>query len=58
MYDEKVRPSRGKNEVKGIHKMPEYKRVATMTPLGYPDQPSSMKNRKSLNQIVCLERYE
>jgi hypothetical protein len=40
MYDEKARPSRGKNEVKGIHKMPEYIRVATMTPLSYPDQPS------------------
>jgi len=46
------------DEVKHILKIPRNVRVVTMTPLGYPDQPPSMKKRKSLNQIVCLERYE
>jgi hypothetical protein len=29
-----------------------------MTPLGYPNQPPSQKFRKSLDQIVCFEKYE
>jgi hypothetical protein len=29
-----------------------------MTPLGYPNQPPSQKSRKSLDQIICFEKYE
>ncbi len=44
--------------VKNILKIPKQARVVAMTPLGYPDEPRSPKNRKSLDQIVCFERYE
>jgi nitroreductase len=46
------------DEVKKILKIPESVRVVAMTPLGYPNQPPSQRSRKSLNQIVCLEKYE
>jgi nitroreductase len=46
------------DEVKKILKVPEEFRVVAMTPLGYPDQPPSRKFRKSLDQIVCFEKYE
>jgi len=46
------------DEVKKILKVPEKVRVVAMTPLGYPDQPPSQKFRKSLDQIVCFEKYE
>lgn len=45
-------------EVKDILKIPSQIRVVTMMPLGYPDQPPSMKSRKSLDKIVCYEKYE
>jgi nitroreductase len=45
-------------EVKNILKIPDHIRVVTMLPLGYPDQPSSMKSRKGLDKIVCYEKYE
>ena len=45
-------------EAKKILSIPEYIRVVAMTPLGYPDQPPSQKSRKSLDQIVCYEKYE
>jgi len=46
------------DEVKKILKIPEEVRVVSMTPLGYPIQPPSQRFRKSLNQIVCYEKYE
>jgi nitroreductase len=46
------------DEVKKILKIPEEVRVVAMTPLGYPNQPPSQKFRKSLDQIVCYEKYE
>jgi nitroreductase len=46
------------NEVKDILKIPGHMRVVTMIPLGYPDQPPLMKSRKSLEEIVCYEKYE
>jgi nitroreductase len=46
------------DEVKKILNIPEHIRVVAMTPLGYPNQPSSRKSRKSLDQIVCFEKYE
>ena len=45
-------------EVKRILKIPEHVRVVTMTPLGYPDETPSPKDRKSLDQIVCFEKFE
>jgi nitroreductase len=45
-------------EVKDILKIPSQIRVVTMMPLGYPDQPPSVKSRKSLDKIVCYEKYE
>ena len=46
------------DEVKKILKIPKEVRVVAMTPLGYPNQPPSQKFRKSLDQIVCFEKYE
>jgi nitroreductase len=44
--------------VKNILKIPKQVRVVAMTPLGYPDEPPLPKDRKSLDQIVCFEKYE
>ena len=46
------------DEVKNILKIPKQVRVVAMTPLGYPDEPPSPKDRKSLDQIVCFEKYK
>jgi nitroreductase len=46
------------DEVKKTLSIPEDVRVVAMTPLGYPNQPPSEKSRKSLDQIVCFEKYE
>ncbi len=46
------------DEAKKILSIPGHIRVVGMTPLGYPDQPSSQKSRKTLDQIVCYEKYE
>jgi len=46
------------DEVKKILKVPEEVRVVAMIPLGYPNQPPSQKFRKSMDQIVCFEKYE
>jgi nitroreductase len=46
------------DETKKILSIPEHVRVVAMTPLGYPNQPPSKKLRKSLDQIVCYEKYE
>ncbi len=45
-------------ETRKILSIPDYIRIVAMTPLGYPDQPPSPKSRKSLDQIVCYEKYE
>jgi nitroreductase len=45
-------------EAKKILGIPEHIRVVGMTPLGYPNQPPSQKSRKTLDQIVCYEKYE
>jgi len=44
--------------VKNVLKIPKQVRVVALTPLGYPDEPPSPKDRKSLDQIVCFEKYE
>ena len=46
------------DETKKILSIPEHVRVVAVIPLGYPNQPLSQKSRKSLNQIVCFEKYE
>jgi len=46
------------DETKKILSIPEHVRVVAMTPLGYPNQLPSKKLRKSLDQIVCYEKYE
>jgi nitroreductase len=45
-------------EVKKILNVPKEVRVVAMTPLGYPNQRPSQKIRKSINEIVCYEKYE
>ena len=46
------------DETKKILNIPEHVRAVAMTPLGYSNQPPSQKSRKSLNEIVCYEKYE
>jgi len=46
------------DETKKILNIPEHVRAVAMTPLGYPGQSTSKKLRKSLDQIVCYEKYE
>jgi len=46
------------DETKKILNVPEQIRVVAMTPVGYPNEPPSERSRKSLNQIVCHEKYE
>ena len=45
-------------ETKKILSIPGNVRVVAVIPLGYPNQPPSQKFRKSLNEIVCYEKYE
>jgi nitroreductase len=45
------------DDAKKILKVPEEVRIVAMTPLGYPNQPLSQKFRKSMDQIVCFEKY-
>jgi nitroreductase len=45
-------------EVKKILNIPKEIRVVAMTPLGYPNELPPRKFRKSLDQIVCYEKYE
>ena len=46
------------DETKKILNIPEHGRPVAMIALGYPDQLPSKKLRKSLDQIVCYEKYE
>jgi nitroreductase len=46
------------DETKKILNIPGHVRVVAVIPLGYPNQPTSQKFRKSLDQIVCFEKYE
>jgi len=46
------------DETKKILNIPEHVRVVAVIPLGYPSQPPSQKFRKSLNEILCYEKYE
>jgi nitroreductase len=44
-------------EVKKILGVPDHARVVAMTPLGYPGEMPAGRGRKSLEEIVCLDRY-
>ena len=44
--------------VKEILEIPEEVRVVALTPLGYPAESPAAKSRKSLEDIVCYEKYE
>jgi nitroreductase len=46
------------DEAKKILNVPDDVRVVAMTPLGYSNQSPSQKFRKTLDQIVCYEKYE
>lgn len=46
------------DKVKEILGIPEDVRVVAMTPLGYPDEIPAQRPRKSLDEIVCYERYK
>ena len=46
------------DEAKKILSIPDHVRIVAMTPVGYPDEPASKKLRKSLNQIVCFEKFQ
>lgn len=45
-------------EAKKALSIPEDIRVVAITPVGYPDQPPSPKSRKTMDRIVCYEKYE
>jgi nitroreductase len=44
-------------EVKAILDIPEEARVLALTPLGYPAEKPPSRGRKSLDEIISLEKY-
>jgi len=44
-------------KVKNLLNIPDPWRVVAMTPLGYPDESPPDRGRKSLNEIVCYEKW-
>ena len=46
------------DEVKKILEIPKSVRVVALIPLGYPDEDSSQRSRKDLDQISCYEKFE
>jgi nitroreductase len=45
-------------KAKEILGVPEDVRIVSITPLGYPDETPSPRPRKSLDEIVCYDRYK
>lgn len=45
-------------KVKDILGIPENVRVVAITPLGYPDETPSPRPRKTLEDIVCYDKYK
>lgn len=43
--------------VKKILAVPDHVRVVAMTPLGYPDEAPAGRPRKSMEEVVCRDRY-
>jgi nitroreductase len=46
------------SSVKEILGIPEYIRVVTITPLGYPDEDPPASFRKKMEHIVCFNKYK
>ncbi|MGA9139446.1 MAG: nitroreductase family protein [Methanocella sp.] len=46
------------SEVREILGVPDHVRVVAMTPLGYPDEVPAGRPRKSLEEVVCRDRYQ
>jgi nitroreductase len=46
------------DQVKEILEIPESVRVVAMTPLGYPGEKTFSRPRKSMEEIVCYDKYE
>ncbi len=44
--------------VKAALSIPDHVRVVAMFPVGYPNKNPEMRPRKSMDQIVCFEKYE
>ena len=44
--------------VKAALDIPDHVRVVAMFPVGYPNKNPDMRPRKSMDQIVCFEKYE
>ena len=45
------------NAVRKILGVPDHVRIVAMTPLGYPDEVPAGRPRKSLDEVVCRDRY-
>jgi nitroreductase len=45
-------------KVRSLLNIPEPWRVIAMTPLGYPAESPEFRGRKSLEEIVCFEKWE
>jgi nitroreductase len=45
-------------QIKEVLEIPDGVRVVAMTPLGYPAENPNEKPRKSLEEIVCYDKYE
>lgn len=46
------------NQVKEVLEIPENVRVVAMTPLGYPAEKPNAKWRKTLEEIVCYDKFK
>jgi nitroreductase len=46
------------NEVKNVLEIPPDIRVVAIATIGYPDEKLPQRFRKTLDQIVCFEKYE
>ncbi len=44
-------------KVKELFDIPDPWRVVGMTPLGYPDEEPEFRGRKSLDEIICYEKW-
>ncbi len=45
------------NAVRKILGVPDHVRIVAMTPLGYPDDVPAGRPRKSLDEVMCRDRY-
>ena len=45
-------------EVKAVLGIPEHIRVVALFPVGYPNQNPTSRPRKSIDQVVCIEKYQ